>query len=171
MRDQFFFEKNGHPKIRVLMRAKKNMKVTGDEIHIICHCPATQGVLQQFTAKFQGLTRLLDLPPFASFTPDEKTRMVLGNPPPQVRQKGLKGWITETTPRIYTQNSHTCVCIYYRIYTRSLHEYVCIFACMYTEFTCACVCIYVYGHRGCVWVYVSTYIHIEFTCVFVYITV
>ena len=37
--------------------------VLGDELHIICHCPATQGVLQQFTAKFQGLTRLLDLPP------------------------------------------------------------------------------------------------------------
>jgi len=55
-------------------------------------------VLQQFTAKFQGLTRLLGLPPFASFTPDEKTRMVLGNPPPQVLQKGLKGWVTEVTP-------------------------------------------------------------------------
>ena len=55
-------------------------------------------MLQQFTAKFQGLTRLLDLPPFASFTPDEKTRMVLGNPPPQMLQKGLKGWIMEATP-------------------------------------------------------------------------
>jgi len=59
----------------------KGTTVLGDEIHIICHCPATQGVLQQFTAKFQGLTRLLDLSPFASFTRDEKTRMVLGNPP------------------------------------------------------------------------------------------
>ena len=54
------------------------------EIQIICHCPATKGVLQHFTAKFYGLTRLLDLPTFASFTPDEMTRMVLGNPPPQV---------------------------------------------------------------------------------------
>jgi len=45
--------------------------------------------------KFQGLTRLLDLLPF---TPDEKTRMVLGNPPHQVLQKGLKGWIMEATP-------------------------------------------------------------------------
>ena len=26
------------------------------------------------------------------------TRMVLGNPPPQVLQKGLKGWIREATP-------------------------------------------------------------------------
>ena len=76
----------------------KGITVLGDEIHIICHCPATQGVLQQFTAKFQGLTRLLDLPPFASFTPDEKTRMVLGNPPPQVLQKGLHRWIMEATP-------------------------------------------------------------------------
>jgi len=50
----------------------KGTSVLGDEIHIICDCPATKGVLHQFTAKFQGLTRLLDLPPFASFTPDEK---------------------------------------------------------------------------------------------------
>ena len=49
--------------------------VLGDEIHIICHCPATKGVLEQFTAKFQGLTRLLDLPPFASFSPVEMTQM------------------------------------------------------------------------------------------------
>jgi len=60
--------------------------------------PATKGVLQQFTTKFQGLTRLLDLPPCAFFTPDKKTRMVLGNPPLQVLQKGLKGWIMEATP-------------------------------------------------------------------------
>jgi len=76
----------------------KGTTVLGDEIHIICHCPATKGVLHQFTAKFQGLARLLDLPPFASFTPHEKTRMVLGNPPPQVLQKGLKVWIMEATP-------------------------------------------------------------------------
>ena len=56
----------------------KGTTVLGDEIHIICHCPATKGALQQFTAKFQGLARLLDLPPFASFTPDEMTRMVTG---------------------------------------------------------------------------------------------
>jgi len=36
--------------------------VLANEIHIICHCPATKGVLEQFTAKFQRLTRLLDLP-------------------------------------------------------------------------------------------------------------
>jgi len=30
----------------------KGTTVLGDEIHIICHCPATKGVLQQFTAKF-----------------------------------------------------------------------------------------------------------------------
>jgi len=77
---------------------EKGTTVLGDEIHIICHCQATKGVLQQFTAKFQGLTRLLDLPPFASFTQDEMTRMVLGNPSPQVLQKGPKGWITEATP-------------------------------------------------------------------------
>ena len=76
----------------------KGTTVLGDEICITCNCLATQGVLQQFTAKFQRLTRLLDLPPFASFTPDEKTRMVLGNPPPQVLQKGLHRWIMEATP-------------------------------------------------------------------------
>jgi len=29
----------------------KGTTVLGDEIHIICHCPVTKGVLQQFTAK------------------------------------------------------------------------------------------------------------------------
>jgi hypothetical protein len=46
----------------------------------------------------QRLTRLFDLPPFASFKPDEMTRMVLGNPTPHVLKRGLKGWITEATP-------------------------------------------------------------------------
>jgi len=79
----------------------KGTTVLRSEIHIIGHCPATKKVLQQFAAKFQGLTRLLDLPAFASsgFTPDDSdTQIVLGNPPPQVLQKGLKGWITEATP-------------------------------------------------------------------------
>jgi len=72
--------------------------VLGDEMHIICHCPASKLVLAQFTAYFQGLTRLLDLPPFASFTPDEMKRLVLGNLPPPILTKDLKGWITEATP-------------------------------------------------------------------------
>jgi hypothetical protein len=72
--------------------------VLGDELHIICHCPATKVVLEKFTDKFQRLTRLLDLPPFATFTPEEMTRLVLGNPPPPVLNKDLKGWITEATP-------------------------------------------------------------------------
>ena len=50
----------------------KGTTVLGDEIHIIFHCPATQGVLQKFTAKFQELTPLLDLLPFASFTPTRR---------------------------------------------------------------------------------------------------
>ena len=69
--------------------------VLGDELHNICHCPATKVVL---TDKFQRLTRLLDLPPFASFTPDQMTRLVLGNPPPPVLNKNLKRCITEATP-------------------------------------------------------------------------
>jgi len=52
----------------------------------------------QFTDKFQRLIRLLDLPPFASFTPDQMTRLILGNPPPPVLNKNLKGWITEANP-------------------------------------------------------------------------
>ena len=55
-------------------------------------------VLEKFTDKFQRLTRLLDLPSFASFTPDQMTRLVLGNPPPPVLNKNLKRWITEATP-------------------------------------------------------------------------
>jgi len=55
-------------------------------------------VLEKFTDKFQHLTRLLDLFPFASFTPDQMTRLVLGNPPAPVLNKNLKGWITEATP-------------------------------------------------------------------------
>ena len=72
--------------------------VLGDEFHIVCHCPATKVVLEKFTDKFQRFTRLLDLPPFASFTPDQMTRLVLGNPPPPVLNKNLKGWITEANP-------------------------------------------------------------------------
>ena len=53
--------------------------VLGDELHIICHCPATKVVLEKFTDKFKRLTRLLNLPPFASFTQDQMTRLVLGN--------------------------------------------------------------------------------------------
>ena len=41
----------------------KGIIVLGDEPHITSHCPATKGVLQQFTAIFQELTRILDLPP------------------------------------------------------------------------------------------------------------
>jgi len=59
--------------------------VLADKLHIICHYPATNLVLAQFTAKFQELTRLLDFPPFASFTPDEMTR--LATPPHQSSPK------------------------------------------------------------------------------------
>jgi len=83
-------------------------------MHIICHGPATNLVLAQFAAKFQGLTRLLDLPPFASFTPDEMTQLVLGNPTPPVLTK-LKGWITEATP-ICGEFAHAL-----RMHVTSLH--------------------------------------------------
>jgi len=64
--------------------------VLGDEIHFIFHCPATKGVLEQLTSKFQG-TRLLDLPPFLSFKPDEMTRMAHGTPPPLCVKNRPKG--------------------------------------------------------------------------------
>jgi len=41
---------------------------------------ATVLVLEKFNNKFQRLTRLLDLSPFATFTPDEMTRLVLVTP-------------------------------------------------------------------------------------------
>ena len=61
---------------------------------MICHCPATKVVLEQFTAEFQGLTRLFDLPPFATSQPDAMTRL-LGSPPPHILREG---WIQEATP-------------------------------------------------------------------------
>ena len=76
-----------------------------DEIHIICHCPATKVVLGEFTDKFQRLTRLLDLPPFASSTPDQMTRLVLGNPPPTVLNKNLKGILQKPPQSVVS--SHT----------------------------------------------------------------
>ena len=72
-------------------------------------------VLAQFTAKFQGRTRLLDLPPFASCTPNEMTQLVLGKPPPPVLTKDLKGWITEATP-ICGEFAHAL-----RMHVTSLH--------------------------------------------------
>jgi len=89
--------------------------VLGDEMHIICHCPATKMVLAQFTAKFQGRTRFLDLPPFASCTPNEMTQLVLGKPPQPVLTKDLKGWITEATP-ICGEFAHAL-----RMHVTSLH--------------------------------------------------
>jgi len=68
--------------------------ILGDELHMICHCPATKVVLEQFTAEFQGLTRLFDLPPFATSQPDAMTRL-LGSPPPHILREG---WIQEATP-------------------------------------------------------------------------
>ena len=64
-----------------------------DEMHIMCHCPTTKLFLAQFTDKFQGLTRLLDLPSFTSFTQDEiplhqsslkTSKAGLQKPPPSV---------------------------------------------------------------------------------------
>ena len=69
----------------------------GNEVHIICECPTTKIVLEAFTDKFKGLTRLLNLPSFSSLTNEGKTRLVLGNPLLRVLQKELKAWIQEAT--------------------------------------------------------------------------
>jgi len=73
-------------------------RILGDELHIICQCPTTKVVLGRFTVKFQRLTRLLDLPSLTSFSAEETTRTVLGNPPPQILHKDLRRWIQEATP-------------------------------------------------------------------------
>ena len=75
--------------------------VLGDKLHIICHCPATKVVLEKFIDKFQRITRLLYLPPITSFTPDQMTRLVLGNPPPPVLNKSLKGWDYRSHPHLW----------------------------------------------------------------------
>jgi len=54
-------------------------------------------VIENFTAKFKGLTRLLDLLPFETFKPVALTRLVLTSPPPQVLQKVPKEQIHEAT--------------------------------------------------------------------------
>jgi len=47
--------------------------ILGDEPNMICHCRA-KVVLERFTVKIQVLTRLVDLPPFATFKADAMTR-------------------------------------------------------------------------------------------------
>jgi len=88
-----------------------DIPVFGDKIHITRHCPGTKGVLEQINAKFQGLTRLLDLPPFASFELDEMTRMVISNPPPSpnVLKKGQKEWITQLQFAVSSHMPSACM--------------------------------------------------------------
>ena len=70
----------------------------GDELHIKCQCPTTKVVLDRFAAKFQWITRLLDLPYLTTFSAEETTQLVLGNLPAQALQKELQRWIQEATP-------------------------------------------------------------------------
>jgi len=67
--------------------------ILGDELHIICQCLTTKVVLDRFAVKFQRLTRLLDLPSLTTFSAEETTRFVLGNPPARVLQQKLRRWI------------------------------------------------------------------------------
>jgi len=43
-------------------------------------------------------SRLLDLPSLTSFSAEETTRLVPGNPPPQILHKDLRRWKQEATP-------------------------------------------------------------------------
>jgi len=58
--------------------------ILGHEVRMICHWPATQVVLENFTSKSQGLTRLLDLLTFEPCKPDAPGAV-----------KELKEWIQE----------------------------------------------------------------------------
>ena len=73
-------------------------RILGDESHIICQCPTTKVVHGRFTVKVQWFTRLLDLPSLTSCSVEETTRLVLGDPPPQILQKDLRRWIQEVSP-------------------------------------------------------------------------
>jgi len=58
--------------------------ILGDEFHIIWQCPATKVVFHMFTAKFQKLTRLLDLPHYLLGRRDHTTNTrepPFGSPP------------------------------------------------------------------------------------------
>jgi len=100
----------GRYKDRVCLQClAAGITVLENEMHIICHCPATMLVLAQFTNKFQGLTRFVDLPLFASFTPYEMTRLVLGNPLHQSSLKTSKAGLQKPPPSV--ASLHTpCVC-------------------------------------------------------------
>jgi len=80
-----------------------DVTVRTDDIHIICHCSTTKVLFEKFTAPFQGLTRLRDLPPFATFIPEEMTQI---QPPPTSAEERLKGVDYGSNPTL----CWVCIC-------------------------------------------------------------
>ena len=70
----------------------------GDEEHVLLHCPHSQGILDDWTPKFDRMTRLLDLPVFHSMTQRDKIRVALGEPPPKLLKRQIRVWKTEALP-------------------------------------------------------------------------
>jgi hypothetical protein len=72
--------------------------ISGDEIHVLCHCPTFLAAMNKFAKPMAGVFRLLDLPPFRKLDPIQKTRALLGNPPSTLLRKDLKQWSKGAIP-------------------------------------------------------------------------
>ena len=70
----------------------------GDEEHVLFDCPETKQVLSDWTPRFDGMTRLLDLPVFHSMTRQEKVSVAFGEPPTKLLKKQLRAWKEEALP-------------------------------------------------------------------------
>jgi len=68
-----------------------------DEEHVLLHCPHSQGILDEWTPKFDRMTRLLDLPVFHSMPQRDKIRAALGEPPKLLKRQ-IRAWKTEALP-------------------------------------------------------------------------
>ena len=62
-------------------------------------CPETSAVAVRHRASFLGLFRLCDLPAFSSLNPEDRVRVMLGNPPATLLRKNIRVW-TERAPVI-----------------------------------------------------------------------
>ena len=85
-----------------------DITVHRDEIHIICHRSSTLVLLEKFTARFQGLTRLLDLHPFATFISEEMTQMQPPTTSAEESHKGLDYGSNPTLCQVRICPLHTC---------------------------------------------------------------
>jgi len=65
---------------------------------VLFDCPETKQVLSDWTPRFDGMTRLLDLPVFHSMTRQEKVSVAFGEPPTKLLKKQLRAWKEEALP-------------------------------------------------------------------------